>query len=118
MNTWNTLHTKSYQQRVYENILATVKRQIPQVWNPTPAEFISREAALDGNVVLPDYLTSEVVLEDKEFGSTDCNNRIDNNCTDDRLCISIPGGSQDLMMRSKWTERCHLHPQPVTRHDN
>jgi len=44
MNTWNTL-PESYQQRVYHNTLATVKRQIQQAENPNPGVEISVEAA-------------------------------------------------------------------------
>ena len=40
MNTWNTL-PESYQPRVYNNTLPTVKRQIQQAENPTPAVVIS-----------------------------------------------------------------------------
>jgi len=36
INTWNTL-PESYQQWVYKNTLATVKHQIQQAENPTPA---------------------------------------------------------------------------------
>jgi len=43
MNTWNTL-PESYQQRVYINTQATVKRQIQQAEIPTPAELISVKA--------------------------------------------------------------------------
>ena len=43
MNTWNT-QPESYQQRVYNNTLATVKRQIQQAENPTPAVVVSVEA--------------------------------------------------------------------------
>jgi len=39
MNTWNTL-PESYQQRVYNNTLVTVKRQIQQAENSIPAEII------------------------------------------------------------------------------
>jgi len=62
MNTWNTL-PESYQQKVYTNTLATVKRQIQQAGNPTPAEVISVEAVRFDNAILLDYLTSEVALE-------------------------------------------------------
>jgi len=62
MNTWNTL-PESYQQRVFNNTLATAKCQIQQVENPTPAKVISVEAACVDNAILLDYLTSEVVLE-------------------------------------------------------
>jgi len=82
MNPWNTL-PESYQQRVYNNTLATVKRQIQQAENPTPAMVISVEAARVDNAILLDYLTSEVALEEPEIGSTDQNIPIDNNCTDD-----------------------------------
>jgi hypothetical protein len=62
MNTWNTL-PESYQQRVYNNTLATVKHQIQQAENPTPAVVISTEAASVDNAILLDYLTSKVALE-------------------------------------------------------
>jgi len=42
MNTWNTL-PESCQQRVYNNTVATVKRQIHQAENPTLAVVISME---------------------------------------------------------------------------
>ena len=95
MNTWNTL-PESYQQRVYNNTLATVKRQIQQAENPTPAVVISVEAARVDNAILLDYLTSEVALEEPEIGSTDPNIPIDNNCTDDELHFGMPGGSGDF----------------------
>jgi len=57
MNTWNAL-PESYQQRVYKNTLGTVKRQIQQAENPTPAEVTSTEAACVDNAILLDYLTS------------------------------------------------------------
>jgi hypothetical protein len=94
MNTWNTL-PESYQQRVYNNTLATVKRQIQQAENPTPAVVISVEAARVDNAILLDYLASEVALEEPEIGSTDPNIPIDNNCTDDELHFGMPGGSGD-----------------------
>jgi len=94
MKTWNTL-PESYQQRVYNNTLATVKRQIQQAENPTPAVVISVEAARVDNAILLDYLTSEVVLEEPEIRSTDPNIPIDNNCTDDELHFGMSGGSGD-----------------------
>jgi len=94
MNTWNTL-PESYQQRVYNNTLATVKRQIQQVENPMPAVVISVEAARVENAIHLDYLASEVALEGPEIGSTDPNIPIDNNCTDDELHFGMPGGSRD-----------------------
>ena len=95
MNTWNTL-PESYQQRVYNNILATVKRQIQEAENPTPAVVISMEAARVDNAILLDYLASEVALEEPEIGSTDPNIPIDNNCTDDELHFGMPRGSGDF----------------------
>jgi len=94
MNTWNTL-PESYQQRVYKHTLATVKRQIQQAENPTPAEVISMEAVGVDNAFLLDYLTSEVALEEPEIGRTDPNIPIDNNCTDDELHFGMPGGRGD-----------------------
>jgi len=94
MNTWNTL-PESYQQRVFNNTLATVKHQILHVENPTPAVVISVEAARVDNAILLDYLASEVALEEPEIRSTDPNIPIDNNCTDDELHFGMPGGSSD-----------------------
>jgi hypothetical protein len=92
MNTWNTL-PESYQQRVYNNTLATVKRQIQQAENPTPAVVISTEASSVDNAILRDYSTSEVALEELEIGSTDPNIPMDNHCTDDELHFGMPWGS-------------------------
>jgi hypothetical protein len=39
-------------------------------------------------------LTSEVLLEEPEIGSTDQNMPIDNNCIDDQQHFGIPGGSR------------------------
>jgi len=94
MSTWNTL-PESYQQIVYNNTLATVKREIQQAENPTPAVVISMEAASVDNAILLDYLTSEVALEEPQIRSTDPNIPIDNNCTDDELHFGMPGGSGD-----------------------
>jgi murein L,D-transpeptidase YafK len=66
MNFWNTL-PESYQQRMYNRTLATVKRQIQQVENPMPAVVISMEAMRVDNAILLDYLTSEVALEEPEI---------------------------------------------------
>jgi hypothetical protein len=92
MNTCNTL-PESYQQRVYNNSLATGKRQIQQAENPMPAVVISVEAARVDNAILLDYLASKVAVEEPEIGSTDPNIPIDNNCTDDELHFGMPGGS-------------------------
>jgi hypothetical protein len=69
-NTWNTLPDR-YHQRVYNNILATVQRQIQQAENLMPAAVIRGKAALVDNAILLDYLTSKVALEEPEIGSTD-----------------------------------------------
>jgi len=92
MKAWNTLPER-YQQRVYKDTLATVKRQILQAENPTPAVVISVEAARVDNAFLLNYLTSEVALEEPGIGSTDPNIPIDNNCTDDELHFGKPGDS-------------------------
>jgi len=94
INTWNTL-PESYQQRVFNNTLATVKRQIQQVENPTPAMVSSVEAARVDKDILLDSLASEVALEDPEIGRTDPNILIDINCTDDELHYGMPAGSGD-----------------------
>jgi len=93
MTPWNTL-PDSYQQRVYNNTLATVNLQIQQAENPTPAVVIGVEAARVNNVILHDYLTFEVALDDPEIGSTEQNIPIGNNCTDDELHFSMPEGSR------------------------
>jgi len=98
MNTWNTL-PESYQQRVYNNSRATVKRQIQQAQNPTPAMVISVEAARVDNAILLDYLASEVALEEPEIGSTDPNIPIDNNCADDELHFGMPGSAGITKMK-------------------
>jgi hypothetical protein len=94
MNTWNTL-LESYQQRVFNNTLATGKRHTQQAEYPTPAMVISTEAVCVDNAILLDYLTCEVALEEPEIGSTDPNIPIDNNCTDDELHLGMPGGFED-----------------------
>jgi len=66
MNAWNTL-PESFQQRVYENTLATVKRQIQQVEDHTPAMVMSVEAAHVDIAILFNYLTFEVALEEPEI---------------------------------------------------
>jgi hypothetical protein len=73
----------------------TVKHQIQQAENPTPAMVISTEAARVDNAILLDCLTSEVALEEPEIGSTDPNIPIDNNCTHDEVHSRMPGGCED-----------------------
>ena len=94
INSWNTL-PESYQQRVYKHTPATVKRQIQQAENTTPAMVISMEPARVDNAILLDYLTSKVALLEPKIGKTDPNIPIDNNCTDDKLHSGMPGGSGD-----------------------
>jgi hypothetical protein len=94
MNTWNTL-PESCQQRVYNNPLATFKRQIQQAENPAPAVVISVEAAGVDNAILLDYFASEVALEERETGSTDPKILIDNNCTYEEHHFAMPGGIRD-----------------------
>jgi len=92
--TWNTL-PESYQKRVYNNSLATVKHRIQQAENPTPAAVISVHAAGIDNAIFLDSLDSEVGLEEPEIGSTDPNIPINNNCSDNALHFCMPGGTGD-----------------------
>jgi hypothetical protein len=92
MTTWNTL-PESYQQRVSINTLLTVKRQMQQAENPTPAVVISMEAARVDNPIILDYLTSKVALKEPEIGSTDPNYLIDNICTVNELHVAMPRGT-------------------------
>jgi len=94
MNTWNIL-PESYQQRVYWNTLATIKRQIQQVENPMPAVVMSAEAVRVDNAILLDYLTSEVALEESQIGRNVPNIPIDSNCMNDELNLGMPGDSGD-----------------------
>jgi len=109
MNTWNTL-PESYQQRVYINTLATVKRQIQQAENPTPAVVISVEAVRVHNAILLHYLASKVALEEPEIGSTDPNIPIDTNCMDDELHFGMPGGSGDYEDEGDESDDCDAIP--------
>jgi hypothetical protein len=94
MNTWKTL-PESYQQRVYNNTLATAKCQIQQTENPMPAVVISVDAVPVDNAILLDYLASEVVLEEPKNGNTDRYIPIDNNCMYAERHFGMPGGSGD-----------------------
>jgi len=94
MNTWNTL-PESYQRRVYNNTFATVKCQMQQAENPTPAVVISIDTARDDNAIYLDYLSSEVVLAEAKIRSSDPNILIDNNDTDHELHFGMAGGSWD-----------------------
>jgi hypothetical protein len=94
MNTRNTL-PESYQQRVYHNTLAAVKRQIQQAENPTHAVVISVDAARVDNAILLDYLASEVALDEPEIRCTDPNIPRDNNCIDGKHHSGMLGGRRD-----------------------
>jgi len=56
---------------------------------------ISVEAPGVDNAIPLDYLTSKVVLEEPEIGSTAATIPIDNNCMDDKLHFGMPQGSGD-----------------------
>jgi len=94
MNTSNRL-PESYQHGVYKNTPDTVKHQIQQAENPTPAKVTSTEALRIVNVILLDYLTSEMALKEPRIGRTEPNIPIDDNCTDDELHFGIWGGCKD-----------------------
>jgi len=114
MNTWNTL-PESYQQRVYNNTLATVKRQIQQAENPMPAMVISVEAARVDNAILLHHLASEVPLEEHEIRRTAPNIPIDNNCTDDVLYFGMPGGRVDYEDEGEKSDDRDAIPTPSRR---
>jgi len=114
INTWNTL-PQSFQQRGYKNTLATVKCQIQQAENPTPADVISMEAARHDNAILLDYVTSEVALENPEIRSTDANISIDNNCTDYEQHFGMPGGSKDYVDEGDKINESHAIPTATQR---
>jgi hypothetical protein len=105
MNTSNTLQESS-QQRVYKNTLATLKFQIQQAENPTPAVVISLEAAGFDNAILLDYLTSEVALEEPEIGSTDPNIPIHNNCMVCELHFGMPRDCGDYEDEGDESDKC------------
>jgi hypothetical protein len=94
MNTWNAL-PEGYQQRVYNNTLASVKVRIQEAEFPTRREVISIEAAVVDDAILLDYLNSEPALEEPEIGGTDASIPIDNNDTDDELHFQIRGEEEE-----------------------
>ena len=53
------------------------------------------EATSIENVILLDYVTSEVALEEPEIRGTDGNIQMDNNYTDDELHFGMAGGCED-----------------------
>jgi hypothetical protein len=77
---------------VYNNTLASVKKQIQQAENPMPAVVISVAAVCVDNASLLDYLASEVVLAEPELGSTDPHIPIDNNYMHDTFHFGMPRG--------------------------
>jgi hypothetical protein len=105
MNPWNTL-PESYLQRVYNNTLASVKNQIQQAENPTPAVVISVEAVCVDDAVLLDYLASEVVHEEPELRSTDPNIAIENNYMHDTFHFGMPRGSRYCEDQCEESDMC------------
>jgi len=93
-NTWNTL-PENYQHRVYKNTFTTLKRQIQQAENSTPAMLISAEALHIDKSIFPHYLTLEVALEEPEIRRTDPVIPIDNTWMDDKLHFRITAGRGD-----------------------
>jgi len=89
MNTCSTL-PESYQQRMYEISLATIKHQIQQAENSQPALVNSMGEWHVGSDIILDYLTYEVVLEKPVIRSTDPEIPIPNNCTDVELHFGRP----------------------------
>jgi hypothetical protein len=65
---------------VSTNTLATVKRQIQQAENPTPAVVIRVKAACVDNAIHHDYLAAEVVPKQLQIRSANPNIPMDNNC--------------------------------------
>ena len=109
MDTWNIL-LESYQQRVYENTLPSVKRKIQQVENPVPAMVISVEAAHVHNPIHLDYFTSELALEEPEIRSTHSNIPRDINCTDHQLHFGMQRGTGDYADRGEESDEHHTTP--------
>jgi hypothetical protein len=71
---------------------------------------ISVKAAWNVNTLLLDDVTSEVALEEAEFGSTDPNILMDNNCIDDELNFGIPGDSRDYEDEGNGWDECNAIP--------
>jgi len=113
---WKTL-PESYQQRVYNKTLATVKHQIQPAENPTHAVVISVQAARVDNAILLDYLISEVALEKPKIRRTDLDILMDNNYPDHELHFGIPGGSWDYQDAGEESdERVHIATANLSRH--
>jgi hypothetical protein len=58
-----------------------------------PAVVNRVQAACVDNAILLDCLVSEVVLEERERGSTDADIQIGNNCTNDEQHLRMPAAS-------------------------
>jgi len=109
MNTWNTL-LESNQYRVFKYTLATVKRHIQQVENPTPAMVISVDPVHVDNAILLDYVIFNVALQKPEIRHTAPNIPIDTHCTDDELQFCMPGGSGDYEVEVDKSDPCDSIP--------
>jgi hypothetical protein len=94
MNIWNT-HLQSYQQKVYKNTPATVKRQIQQPEISTAPAVISTDVALVDNAILHHSLTTEVAVEYREIGSTNPINPTVHNCTENEVHFGMPALGKD-----------------------
>jgi hypothetical protein len=109
MNTWNTL-PESYQQRVYNNTLATVKCQIHQAEDPTPAVVISMEAAHVDNAILLDHLASKMALDEPEIGITDLNIPIDKIAPMTNFISGCHGAAGITKMKGDESDDCEAIP--------
>jgi hypothetical protein len=68
---------------------------------------ISVQAEPVDNAILPDYLTSDVALEEPEIGSTDPNIPTENNCMEDQLHFGMPWGSGDYQDEGDASDMCN-----------
>jgi len=75
-----------------------------------PSVVISVEAAYVDKNMFRENLTSEVMLEEPEIGSTDPNIPIDNNCTHDKLHYTMPRGSGDYKADGDECDECYASP--------
>ena len=95
---------------MYNNTLATVKCQVQQAENLTPAMVISMEAVRVHNAILIHHLPSEVALEQHVIGRTNPNITIDINCTNDELYFGMPGCSSDYEVEGDEHNVCDAIP--------
>ena len=114
MKTWNTL-PESYKQSVYNNTLATVKRQIRQGQSPMPAVVITMEAVSVDNAIPLDYLTFKVAFEEPVIGSTDTKIPIENHCPEDELHLGIPAASRNFEDDGEESGQGNVIPTPRRR---